>query len=114
MIRANSAAYGWVVDAAGALMTCISMGSMFSLAVFMQPMSDETGWSRTGISTAMTIDFLVMGVAAFGWGALTDRFGPRPVVLSGAILLGLGLALASRAGSLLEFQIAYGAIVGVA
>ena len=106
--------YGWVVVAAGGLMGCVAIGSMFSLAVFLAPMSDETGWSRTGISTAMTIDFLVMGVAAFGWGALTDRFGPRPVVLSGAILLGLGLALASRAGSLLEFQIAYGAIVGVA
>jgi MFS family permease len=62
----------------------------------------------------MTIDFFVMGVAAFGWGALTDRFGPRIVVLSGAILLGLGLALASRAGSLFEFQLAYGVVVGVA
>ena len=106
--------YGWVVVAAGGLMGCVAIGSMFSLAVFLAPMSDETGWSRTGISTAMTIDFLVMGVAAFGWGALTDRFGPRIVVLSGAILLGIGLALASRASSLLEFQIAYGAIVGVA
>ena len=47
---------------------------MFSLAVFLQPMSDATGWSRTGISSAMTLDFLTMGVAAFGWGALSDRF----------------------------------------
>ena len=106
--------YGWVVVAAGGLMGSVAIGAMFSLAVFLAPMSDETGWSRTGISTAMTIDFLVMGVAAFGWGALTDRFGPRLVVLSGAILLGLGLALASRARTLLEFQVAYGAIVGVA
>jgi MFS family permease len=106
--------YGWVVVAAGALMGCVAIGTMFSLAVFLQPMSDATGWSRTGISTAMTLDFLTMGVAAFGWGALTDRFGPRIVVLSGALLLGLGLALASRATSLLEFQLAYGVIVGVA
>jgi MFS family permease len=62
----------------------------------------------------MTLDFLTMGIAAFGWGALTDRFGPRIVVLSGAILLGLGLALASRATSLLEFQLVYGVLVGVA
>jgi len=87
---------------------------MFSLAVFLQPMSEATGWSRTGISSAMTLDFLTMGVAAFGWGALTDRFGPRIVVLSGALLLGLGLALASRVTSLLEFQIVYGVIVGAA
>jgi MFS family permease len=106
--------YGWVVVGAGALMGCVAIGAMFSLAVFLQPMSEATGWSRTGVSSAMTLDFLTMGVAAFGWGALTDRFGPRIVVLSGAILLGLGLALASRATSLLEFQLVYGVIVGVA
>ena len=45
--------YGWVIVGAGALMGCVAIGSMFSLAVFLQPMSDATGWSRTGISTAM-------------------------------------------------------------
>jgi MFS family permease len=106
--------YGWVIVGAGALMGCVAIGAMFSLAVFLQPMSDATGWSRTGISSAMTLDFLTMGVAAFGWGVLTDRFGPRIVVLAGAILLGLGLALASRATSLLEFQLIYGVLVGIA
>lgn len=106
--------YGWVIVGAGALMGCVAIGAMFSLAVFLQPMADATGWSRTGISSAMTLDFLTMGIAAFGWGALTDRFGPRIVVLAGAILLGLGLALASRATSLLEFQIIYGVLVGIA
>jgi MFS family permease len=106
--------YGWVIVGAGALMGCVAIGALFSLAVFLQPMAEATGWSRTGISSAMTLDFLTMGVAAFGWGALSDRFGPRVVVLSGALLLGLGLALASRATSLLEFQLLYGIVVGVA
>lgn len=106
--------YGWVIVGAGALMGCVAIGALFSLAVFLQPMSEATGWSRTGISSAMTLDFLTMGVAAFGWGALSDRFGPRIVILSGALLLGLGLALASRATSLLEFQLIYGIVVGVA
>ena len=106
--------YGWIVVAAGGLMGCVAIGSLFSLAVFLQPMSEATGWSRTGISTAMTLDFLTMGIAAFGWGALSDRYGPRPVVLTGAVLTGLGLALASQATSLLEFQLIYGVVVGVA
>lgn len=106
--------YGWVIVGAGALMGCVAIGALFSLAVFLQPMSEATGWSRTGISSAMTLDFLTMGVAAFGWGALSDRFGPRIVVLSGALLLGLGLALASRASTLLEFQLIYGIVVGIA
>ena len=106
--------YGWVVVAAGALMTCIAFGAVFSLAVFLAPMSDATGWSRAGISAAMTLVFLAMGVGGFAWGALSDRIGARPVVLAGSVLLVLGLALASRAGSLLEFQLAYGLLVGFA
>lgn len=106
--------YGWVVVAVGALMTCVGIGAMFSLAVFLQPMAEATGWTRAGIASAMTLDFLTMGVAGFFWGALSDRFGARAVVLAGACLLGLGLALASRATSLLEFQLAYGLLVGLA
>lgn len=105
--------YRWVIVALGALMTCVAIGAMFSLAVFLEPMAETSGWSRAGISSAMTLDFLVMGVAGFAWGAASDRFGPRIVVLSGAILLGAGLVLASLATSLIAFQLSYGVVVGL-
>ena len=106
--------YGWVIVAVGALMTCVAIGAMFSLAVFLEPMSTATGWSRAGISSAMTLNFIVMGLGAFGWGAASDRFGTRIVVLIGAVLLGLALVLASQATSLLQFQLTYGILVGLA
>ena len=106
--------YGWVVVSVGALATCVGMGAMFSLPVFLAPISAATGWSRAGIASAMTLNFVTMGVAAFGWGALSDRFGPRRVVLTGAVLLGIGLTWASRSTSVLEFQLVYGVIVGLA
>jgi MFS family permease len=106
--------YGWVMVALGALMTCIAVGAMFSLAVFLQPITQSTGWSTTAVSAAMTLNFLAMGAAGFGWGALSDRIGPRPVVLTGAILLGLGLLLASRAQTPLQFQLSFGLLVGIA
>jgi MFS family permease len=106
--------YRWVIVGVGALMTCVGIGAMFSLAVYLQPMSMATGWSRAGISSAMTLDFLTMGVAGFAWGAASDRFGTRLVVLTGAVLLGLALLLASRAASLIEFQLIYGLLVGLA
>ena len=105
--------YRWVIVAAGALMTCVVIGSMFSLAVYLQPMAAATGWSREGISSAMTLDFLTRGAAGFAWGAASDRFGTRVVVLCGALLLGLALVLASRATSLREFQLVYGILVGL-
>jgi len=106
--------YRWVIVGAGALMTCVAIGAMFSLAVFLEPMSTETGWSRAGISSAMTLNFLIMGAGAFGWGAASDRFGTRIVVLIGAVLLGLALVLASQAASLVQFQLTYGILVGLA
>ncbi len=106
--------YGWVIVAVGALMTCVGMGSMFSLAVFLQPITEATGWSHAGVSSAMTINFVVMGLASFMWGAVNDRFGPRVVVMMGAGLLGAGITLASRSTSLLHFQLAYGVLVGLA
>ncbi len=106
--------YGWVVVAAGALITCLAMGAMFALPVYLQPMAEDTGWSRAGISAAMTIGFIVMGVAGFAWGTLSDRIGARPVVLMAAVILGLGLVLASTATELWVFQFAYGGLVGAA
>lgn len=106
--------YRWVIIGVGALMTCVGIGAMFSLAIFLQPISADTGWSRAGISSAMTLNFLVMGVAGFGWGALSDRLGARIVVLSGAALLGLALVLASHATTLATFQLTYGTLVGLA
>jgi MFS family permease len=104
--------YRWVIVAAGAFMGCVAIGSIFSLPVFLQPMSVSTGWSRTAISFAMTLDFVTMGIASFGWGMLMDRFGPRPVLLAGSCVLGLGLVLASRAATVGEFQSLYGVLVG--
>jgi MFS family permease len=87
---------------------------VFALAVFLEPMGADTGWSRAGSSAAMTFAFLSMGVAGFGWGALSDRIGPRRVVLAGIVLLGLASVLASRAASLLAFQVTFGVLMGVA
>ncbi|WP_332698491.1 MFS transporter [Devosia sp.] len=106
--------YGWVIVATGALITCVAFGAMFALPVYLQPMADDTGWTRAGISGAMTVGFIVMGVAGFGWGTLSDRIGARPVVLVASILLGCGLFLASRATDLLQFQLAYGGLIGAA
>jgi MFS family permease len=100
--------------ALGAFMSCIAVGAMFSLAVFLRPIAEATGWSITAISTAMTLNFVAMGAAGFGWGAVSDRIGPRKVVLAGAVLLGLGLFLASRAQTPLQFQAAFGIVVGIA
>jgi MFS family permease len=82
--------YRWVIVAAGGLLGCVAMGSLFSLPIFLAPMT----------------------VATF-WGSLSDRIGPRPVVAIGAIGLSLSLFLASYAPSLIIFQLLFGLLAGV-
>ena len=104
--------YRWVIVAAGGLLGCVAIGSMFSLPVLLRPIAADTGWSVTGVSGAMTIGFLAMAFASMAWGALSDRFGPRAIVLTGSAILSGSLALASRASSLIEFQLVFGLLVG--
>jgi MFS family permease len=104
--------YRWVIVAAGGLLGCVAIGLMFSLPVFLRPISKATGWSVTGVSSAMTFGFLAMAVGSIVWGNLSDRFGPRRIVLIGSGVLAAGVALASRATSLLEFQVIFGVMVG--
>jgi MFS family permease len=108
----NRSHYRWVIVAAGGLLGCVAIGAMFSLPVFLRPISRDTGWSITGVSSAMTFGFLAMALGSTVWGNLSDRFGPRPIVLLGSAILAAALALASRATSLIEFQLIFGVVVG--
>jgi MFS family permease len=108
----SNSIYRWVIVAAGGLLSCVAIGAMFSLPVFLLPISRATGWSVTGVSSAMTIGFVAMALASMAWGALADRVGSRPVVLIGSVALAASLALASRAASLIQFQLIFGLLVG--
>jgi MFS family permease len=110
----TSPSYRWVIVAAGGLLGCVAIGAMFSLPVLLTPMTETTGWSRTGISTAMTIGFLAMAAGSMIWGTVSDRFGPRMVVLAGSCLLTIAMVLASYSRTLLEFQLMFGLLVGAA
>jgi MFS family permease len=104
--------YRWVIVAAGGLLGCVAIGALFSLPVFLRPIAQDTGWSTTGISSAMTFAFIALALGSIAWGNLSDRLGPRIVVLTGSVLLTVGLALASLAPSLTVFQLLFGVVVG--
>src|SRR5262249_38264741 len=104
--------YRWVIVAAGGLLGCVAIGAMFSLPVFLGSIARDTGWSVTGVSSAMTIGFLAMASTSMVWGNLSDRFGTRLVVVTGSIILAVSLALASRTTSLITFQLTFGLLIG--
>ena len=108
----NDSRYRCVIVAAGGLLGCVAAGAMFSLPVLLQSIVRDTGWSVAGVSSVMTVGFIALAIGSMAWGTLSDRYGQRPVVLTGVIVLATGLSLASRATSLIEFQLFFGLLVG--
>ena len=106
--------YGWVVLAAAATVIAVAMGALFSLGVFLKPIEDATGWSRSAISLVALINWLGMGAGSFVWGTLSNRVGSRVVVAAGGFVLGLGLVLSSQVATLGQFYVTFGVLVGFA
>jgi predicted MFS family arabinose efflux permease len=105
--------YGWVVLAASISLMMIGAGTMFSLAVFLKPLEEEFGWSRSLISGIALVNWVIFGVGAFGWGALSDRIGARRVVATGIGVLGVAMLLSSQVRAAWQLYAAFG-ILGAA
>lgn len=75
-----------VVVGAAPLITCVGMGALFSLGVFVKPIEESMRWSRTGISSVALLNWIFMGLGSLLWGALSDRYGARLVALTVGIL----------------------------
>jgi len=104
--------YGWVVLAAAFAIITLAIGTLFTLGVFLKPIEDSLGWSRSSISAIGFLNWVVMGVGGVLAGYLSDRLGTRVVVLAGGGLLGLGLVLSSQVRELWQLYLTFGVIVG--
>ncbi len=105
--------HGWIVLAAAIALITVGVGVIFSLAVFLKPLEDEFGWSRSLISGVALINWLVFGVGALLWGALSDRVGARPVVTAGAAVLGVSLLVSSQVRVAWQLYAAFGILTAV-
>ena len=100
--------YGWVALAASAALIAVGTGTIFSLAVFLRPLEEEFGQTRSLISGIAFVNWVIFGVGSFAWGALSDRIGARRVVGAGAGILGVALVLSSQVGSAVQLYAAFG------
>jgi len=77
--------------AAGILM--VTMGIRQSFGLFLIPLSMSTGMGVVSISLALAIGQFSWGVIQPIAGAAADRFGPRPVLISGLLIMAFGCAI---------------------
>lgn len=105
--------YGNVIIAFSCLIMAIAWGANRTFGVFLSPLTQEFGWSRAGISGAFTMCMIILGIMSLAVGRLTDRLGPRPLIVACSLFTGVGFFMCSRMGSQLEFYFYFGVFTGI-
>ena len=92
----------------------IALGAVYAWSVFRTPLATQFGWTIAEVTLTFTISIFVLGVAAFFGGLWLNRKGPRVVAITGGVLYGLGVFLASfSANKLWWLYLSYGLIGGL-
>lgn len=105
--------YGWVVIAAAFSVLFLSYGLQFSYGVFVTGMASELGWSRA--DTALPYCLYVFGYSVMSavTGRATDRYGPRAVITTGAVLLGAGWGLSALVTARWQINLTLGVLAAL-
>jgi MFS family permease len=106
--------YAWTRLGAGLLLSAIGGVGMWSVIVALPAVQAEFGVARSAAALPYTMTMICFGFGGILMGRLSDRLGVMVPVVGGAIALGVGYAVASQAGSLWQFALAQGLLVGVA
>ncbi|WP_321807845.1 MFS transporter [Burkholderia sp. BCC1993] len=111
--RASRVFYGWYVVAAAFAVTFVGFGSAYTFSTFVEALQRDFAASRGQISLVFSLaGFLYFGFGIVS-GPLADRFGSRPLAVTGMLLTAAGLAAAGAAHTLLQVYVAYGLGVGL-
>jgi len=103
----------WIIAVAGICMQ-IALGAVYAWSVFRTPLATQFGWTIAEVTLTFTISIFVLGIAAFFGGLWLNRKGPRVVAVTGGVLYGLGVFLASfSANKLWWLYVSYGLIGGL-
>jgi len=105
--------YGYIVVIAALFTMILMFGVYNSFGIFFKPLLTEFGWTRAMTSAAFSLSWIMQGLLAIIMGKLTDRLGPRIVMTICGFFLGLGYLLMSQVGTIWQFYLFYGVIIGL-
>lgn len=98
----------------GAMIVTLSMGIRHGFGLWLQPITQEQGWTRQTFSFAIAIQNLSWGVIGVFAGMLADRLGAFRVLLIGTALYAAGLAGMALSPTPLLFALTAGVLIGAA
>ena len=106
--------YGWVIVATTFLIALVTVGGRSAFGVFVVPMSEEFGWSRSTISLAAALGFLVNGLGQPFVGRLFDTLGGRKVILASLAMFGITTVLLAMTFHIVFLIVVFGVLMSIA
>ncbi len=107
--------YGWWMIAAGCGIRILGGGfHLYGFAVFFLPITRDLGLSRAATSLAFSLARAEGAIEGPLAGYLIDRFGPRPMILAGVVLSGIGYMLLATVNSYVSFLVVYLGVISLA
>lgn len=103
----------WIPLLGGVLGSTVCGFLLYAWSVFIVPLNEAFGWSRAEVALAFAIACLIFGLVAFPAGRMSDKYGPRPIVFAGAILICIGFVSAGFVQTKLQLYLAYGVVAGL-
>lgn len=98
--------YGWYIVAASFVCNAFTSGAYWQgFQVFFLPILHEFGWTRAALSGAFSLRQVETGAFAPVLGFIVDRIGPKPVIMTSAFVLGLGMVMVSYTFSIWSFYL---------
>ena len=104
--------YAWLRLAASLALMTLGGAGMYIVTVALPPIQAEFGVGRSEASLPYTLTMIGFGLGGILMGRLADRFGVRVPVLIGIFCLGAGFVVAGFAGTLWQFALAQGLLIG--
>lgn len=106
--------YGWYIVGVAFVSSMMSMGiTAYSMGVFLKPMTEELGWSRTDISLGQTLTTFVTGLLGVAIGRRMDVRGGRALMVGGAIIGGTGFIALGQVQELWQYYLVRSGLVAV-
>jgi MFS family permease len=109
-VQGETGSARWTVLGVSTAVNALAWGARSTFALFYVAMLEEFAWGRGPTALGYSLSWLGFVVFAPVAGWLSDRWGTRPVVTGGGVVLGVALALTGQVTSLAQYYLCFGAL----